>query len=61
MSTESCTQSLCDLALRFGEGDDDVPVSKYMVDGNVVCNSDEAEYINMPLLCSPVRKRICYS
>mmetsp|Transcript_38422 Transcript_38422/g.83591 ORF Transcript_38422/g.83591 Transcript_38422/m.83591 type:complete len:238 (-) Transcript_38422:447-1160(-) len=25
MSTESCTQSLCDLALRFGEGDDDVP------------------------------------
>mmetsp|Transcript_30915 Transcript_30915/g.100650 ORF Transcript_30915/g.100650 Transcript_30915/m.100650 type:complete len:241 (+) Transcript_30915:87-809(+) len=23
MSTESCTQSLCDLALRFGEGDDD--------------------------------------
>jgi hypothetical protein len=26
MSCESCTQSLCDLALRFGEGDDDVPV-----------------------------------
>eukprot|EP00850_Spirogloea_muscicola_P024185 SM000468S16946 [mRNA] locus=s468:14640:15789:+ [translate_table: standard] len=23
MSVESCTQSLCDLALRFGEGDDD--------------------------------------
>mmetsp|Transcript_19800 Transcript_19800/g.23758 ORF Transcript_19800/g.23758 Transcript_19800/m.23758 type:complete len:239 (-) Transcript_19800:430-1146(-) len=41
MSAESCAQSLCDLALRFGEGGDDVPSRPFGVALLLACNDKD--------------------